>query len=59
MSECKKIAAIATAYYPFSHADVIISKFLKGFPVDGELQAPKVEIVSMLNVLGDLFGKIF
>ena len=47
MSECKKIAAIATAYYPFSHADVIISKFLKGFPADGQLQAPKVEIVSM------------
>ena len=30
MSERKKIAAIATAYYPFSHADEIISKFLKG-----------------------------
>ena len=47
MSERKKIAAIATAYYPFSHADVIISKFLKGFPVDGGLQAPDVDIVSM------------
>ena len=47
MSERKKIAAIATAYYPFSHADVIISKFLKGFPADGELLAPDVDIVSM------------
>ena len=35
MSMRKKIAAIATAYYPFSHADLIISKFLKGFPADG------------------------
>ena len=47
MSERKKIAAITTAYYPFSHADVIISKFLKGFPINGELQAPDVDIVSL------------
>ncbi|MEE3258729.1 MAG: hypothetical protein VX293_05930 [Candidatus Latescibacterota bacterium] len=47
MPERKKIAAIATTYYPFSHADVIISKFLKGFPTDGELQPPQVDIVSM------------
>ena len=47
MSERKKIAAIATAYYPFSHADVIISKFLKGFPADGELLAPDVDVVSL------------
>ena len=42
----KKIAAIITAYYPFSHADVIISKFLKGFPTDSQLEEPQVEIVS-------------
>ena len=47
MTERKRIAAIATAYYPHSHADVIISKFLKGFPTDGKLQAPQVDIVSM------------
>ncbi len=47
MPQRKKIAAIATAYYPFSHADVIISKFLKGFPADGELQPPQVDVVSM------------
>ena len=47
MSERKKIAAIATAYYPFSHADVIISKFLKGFPSDKALIAPQVDLVSM------------
>ena len=47
MSERKKIAAIVTAYFPFSHADVIVSKFLKGFPADGGLHQPEVEIVSM------------
>ena len=52
MSEGKKIAAIATAYYPFSHADVIISKFLKGFPADGELQAPKVWISCTTKMSG-------
>jgi len=34
MSERKKIAAIITCYYPFSHADVIVIKFLKGFFTD-------------------------
>jgi hypothetical protein len=42
----KKIAAIITTYYPFSHADVIIGKFLKGFPTDDGLVEPQVEIVS-------------
>ena len=31
MSERKKIAAIITEYRPGSHADVIVTKFLKGF----------------------------
>ena len=47
MSERKKIAAIITCYYPFSHADVIVTKFLKGFPTDEALEAPQVDIVSM------------
>lgn len=42
----KRIAAIITAYYPYSHADVIVTKFLKGFPTDDGLQAPQVEIAS-------------
>ncbi len=46
MTERKKIAAIITCYYPFSHADVIVSKFLKGFPTDDALEAPQVDIVS-------------
>ena len=32
MSERKKIAAIITEYRPGSHADVIVTKFLKGIP---------------------------
>ena len=43
----KKIAAIITEYRPRSHADVIVSKFLKGFPTDEGLCAPRVEIASM------------
>lgn len=42
----KKIAAIITAYYPWSHADVIVSKFLQGIPTDDDMLTPQVEIVS-------------
>src|SRR3990172_3222649 len=34
MNERKKIAAIVTVYRPLSHADVLVTKFLKGFPTD-------------------------
>jgi hypothetical protein len=47
MSERKKIAAIITEYRPRSHADVIVTKFLKGFPTDDGLLEPRVDIVSM------------
>ncbi len=43
----KKIAAIVTEYRPLSHADVIVTKFLKGFPTDAGLQTPRVDIASM------------
>ena len=43
----KRIAAIVTEYFAGSHADVIITKFLKGFPIDGGFQAPRVDLVSM------------
>ena len=42
-----RIAAIVTAYYPRSHADVIVTKFLKGFPTDEGIVEPEVDIVSM------------
>ena len=47
MPERKKIAAIITEYRPRSHADVIVTKFLKGFPTDDGLIPPRVEIASM------------
>jgi len=47
MSERKKIAAIITEYRPRSHADVIVTKFLKGFPTDDGLLKPRVDIASM------------
>ena len=28
----KKIAAIVTTYFPGSHADLLVSRFVKGFP---------------------------
>ena len=43
----KKIAAIITVYRPRSHADVLVGKFLHGFPTDGALQAPRVKIASL------------
>lgn len=47
MTARKKIAAIVTVYRPGSHADVIVTKFLKGFPTDAGLLSPRVEIASM------------
>jgi len=47
MADRKKIAAIVTAYYPRSHADVVVTKFLKGFPTDEGLLPPEVDIVSL------------
>ncbi len=43
----KKIAAIVTTYFPASHADVIVTKFMKGFPTDEGLLSPQVDVVSM------------
>jgi hypothetical protein len=47
MSNRPKIAAIITTYYPRSHADVIVGKFIQGFPTDEGLIAPQVDIVSI------------
>jgi hypothetical protein len=43
----KKIAAVITTYFPYSHADVIVTKFMKGIPTDEELRAPRVELASI------------
>ena len=47
MSQSLKIAAIITEYRPNSHADVVVTKFLKGFPTDEGLIAPRTQVVSM------------
>jgi hypothetical protein len=43
----KRIAAVVTTYYPASHADVIVTKFLKGFPTDDGLIPPQIDISSL------------
>jgi len=47
MSERPKIAAVVTTYYPASHADVIVGKFVRGFPTDDGLVPPLVDVVSL------------
>jgi len=42
-----RIAAITTLYVPASHADVLVTKFLRGFPCDDGLHAPRTQIVSL------------
>ena len=45
--EMKKVAAICTVYTPRSHADVIVTKFLAGFPCDDGVMPPKTVIASL------------
>ncbi|MCZ6636152.1 MAG: hypothetical protein O7G87_22370 [bacterium] len=47
MAERKKIAAVITTYFPRSHADVILTKFLKGFPTDEGHLEPQVDVAAM------------
>ena len=47
MPDRKKIAAIITEYRPYSHADVIVTKYLKGFPTDEGVLPSRTEIASM------------
>jgi hypothetical protein len=47
MASRKKIAAVITEYRIPAHADVIVGKFIKGFPTDDGLIELQVDIVSM------------
>ena len=47
MPDRKKLTAIVTEYFAGSHADVIVTKFLKGFPADTGFQAPRVAVASI------------
>jgi len=42
-----RIAALVTTFFPNSHAGVLASKFLCGFPTDDGLVAPRTRIVSL------------
>ncbi len=43
----KKIAAIVTTFFPGSHADLLVSRFVKGFPTPSGVVEPQVDVVSM------------
>src|SRR4051812_32065998 len=47
MKSKKRIAAIITEYWDRSHADVIVTKMLEGFTMDGVKYTSSIEIVSM------------
>ena len=42
-----RVAAIVTAYFPQSHADVIITKLIKGYSTDDGFVQPSVDVVSL------------
>ena len=46
-TESPRIAAVVTEYRPRSHADVIVGKYLRGFPTDDGFVDPRSKIVSL------------
>ncbi|HRW08363.1 MAG TPA: hypothetical protein P5121_24840 [Caldilineaceae bacterium] len=47
MTHPLRIAAIVTTFFPNSHAGVLVTKFLRGFPTDEGLIAPRTQIASL------------
>jgi len=45
--QAPKIAAVVTAYYHNSHADVLATRLLKGFTLDGQGDFPRLQLVSV------------
>jgi hypothetical protein len=43
----KRLAAITTAYFKYSHADDIITKFIEGYAIVGRTHRPHCEVVSL------------
>ena len=42
-----RIAAIVTTFFPESHAGVLVTKFLRGFPTDEGLIPPRTQLASL------------
>lgn len=49
MQSRKRVAALVTTYFPNSHADVIVTKLMRGIPIDDGLLAPRVELASLFT----------
>ena len=47
MGERLRVAAICTIYHGCSHADAMVTKFLKGMSTDEGFFPPEVDVVSM------------
>jgi hypothetical protein len=47
MTQPFRIAVVVTTFFPSSHAGVLASKFLRGFPTDAGLIAPRTEVASL------------
>jgi len=47
MAERPRVAAIVSTYHPRSHADVIVGKFVRGFPTDEGLRPPRAQVASL------------
>ncbi len=47
MAQPFRVAAIVTTFFPNSHASVLLSKFLHGFPTDDGLIPPRTQIASL------------
>ena len=47
MAKPFRVAAIVTTFFSNSHAGVIVPKFLRGFPTDDDLIAPRTQLASL------------